>query len=678
MAQTVLDGSARAGLLDRVIDAAVAWSKRHQKPDGYWVGRLASNSCMEAQWLLALHVLGRRDHPMVPGLLRAVLREQREDGAWEVYHDAPSGDINTTVECYAALRAYGHEVDAPHIDRARRWILAKGGLNGVRVFTRYWLALIGVWPWRHTPNIPPEIIYCPRFMPFWIYNFASWARATLLPIALLSARRPVHPLPGGDTLDELFPSGRDSFDFELPRAGDAVSWERFFLAVDGLMHRLQDLQLMPLRRLARSATAEWIIKHQDADGAWGGIQPPWIYAVMALAHEGYDASHPVMVAAIDAIDDARWRVDVEDATYVSASVSPVWDTVLTLLALQDCGADDGAHTERAIEWVLNQQVRVPGDWSVKNPELRPGGWAFEYANLAYPDVDDTAVVLLVLARARARRPDPRIDAAIEDGLTWMLGMQCSNGGWAAFDRDNDNEFLTKIPFCDFGEVLDPPSVDVTSHVIEALCALGFDRGHPAVRRGLAFIAKEQEEDGSWFGRWGVNHVYGVGAVLPALRAAREDMSAASVQRALDWLRAHQNSDGGWGERCGSYMDAGQRGRGPSTASQTAWALLALEAGRRPADLEAVRAGLRFLSRTQMNAGTWSEEAYTGTGFPGYGVGLRVELREELSSELHQSTELGRAFMINYHLYRHYFPLMALGRCRAWLREHPDDGATAAS
>lgn len=658
--------------LDAAIDSALRWSRRQQRPEGYWAARLQSNACMEAQWLLALHVLGRRDHPLVPRLLNALRAEQRDDGSWEVYHQAPNGDINTTVECYAALKAYGADPDEPAMLRARTWIHGKGGLRDIRVFTRYWLALIGVWPWRDTPNLPPEIIFCPRFLPFWIYNFATWARATLLPISLLSARRPVHPLPGADRLEELFPEGRERFDFRLPRAGKLMSWERFFLAVDGLMHRLQDAKLMLLRPWAQRSAVEWIVRHQDADGVWGGIQPPWVYSVMALAHEGYGLEHPVMQAALGALEDPRWRIDEGEQSYVAASVSPVWDTVLTLFAFQDCGIEgEDPQVQRAIDWLLDQQVMVPGDWSIKAPDLRPGGWAFEYENWAYPDVDDTAVAIAVLARARGDRPDPRIERALAAAVAWTRGMQCSNGGWAAFDKDNDNAFLTKIPFCDFGEVLDPPSVDVTSHVLEAFSLLGHDASDPAVAAGLSFIRREQEADGSWFGRWGVNHVYGVGAVLPALRAVGQNMAADWVQRALDWTLSKQNADGGWGERCGSYMDAKARGRGPSTASQTGWALMALEAGRRPRDQDAVRRGLRYLAKTQGSDGSWNEPSYTGTGFPGYGVGLRVELREELQDELSQGTELSRAFMINYHMYRHYFPLMAMARARAWSKE--EDG-----
>jgi squalene-hopene/tetraprenyl-beta-curcumene cyclase len=618
---------------------------------------------MEAQWLLALHVMGLRRHRLVPELTKAILQEQRSDGSWAVYPDSPAGDVNTTVECYAALRAYGHDPDAPDLRSARTWILERNALRNIRVFTRYWLALIGVWPWSHTPNLPPEVIRFPRRFVFSIYNFSSWARATLLPLALLSARRPVVPLPNHDQLDELFPGGRDGFDFKLPRRSSWFSWERFFLVADRCLHALQDWGMTPGRSVARARVRDWIVAHQDADGVWGGIQPPWVYSLMALHHEGYRLDHPVMQAGLDALEDPRWRIRDGDASYISASVSPIWDTVLMVQAVQDCEAVDSmrSEVERALDWLASKQVMDTGDWTVKVPDGPPGGWAFEYENRWYPDVDDTAVVLSALIRAG----DPRYAEAIRAGMGWMKAMQCSNGGWAAFDRDNDNTFLTKIPFCDFGEALDPPSVDVTAHVLEALAHAGLDRNDRQLEAGLQFILREQEPDGSWFGRWGVNHIYGLGSALPALRAVGYDLDQPHIARGLDWLKRCQNDDGGWGESCASYMDASQRGRGASTPSQTAWALMALEAARRPADRDAAVAGVGYLLDRQSD-GTWDESAYTGTGFPGYGVGLRVEVTSELEEQLSQGPELSRAFMIGYHMYRHYFPLMALGRMRRWL------------
>jgi squalene-hopene/tetraprenyl-beta-curcumene cyclase len=559
--------------------------------------------------------------------------------------------------------------DDDQLRQARKWIFAHGGLSGVRVFTRYWLALIGEWPWEHTPNIPPEIMFFPEWFPFNIYNFASWARATILPLSILSARRPVHPLPAAARLDELFPRGRAAFDYALPKKGNALSWERFFLLADRVLHLYQRTAVTPGRQRAIKAAMDWIVKHQEADGSWGGIQPPWIYSLMALKTEGYPLSHPVLKLGLDALNTS-WSYERDGGLHIQACESPVWDTLLVLMALQECDVDytRSAAMQVAVDWILRQQVTLPGDWRVKVKNTAPGGWAFEFANRWYPDVDDTAVALIVLARLRDVYPDRRrLEKAIRLATDWMLAMQCRSGGWGAFDRDNDIDLLTKIPFCDFGETLDPPSVDVTAHAVEALGLLGFRLSHPAVGRAVAYLRAEQEADGSWFGRWGVNHIYGTAAVLPALKAVGQDMRADYVRRAADWITAHQNSDGGWGETCASYMDASLRGRGPSTASQTGWALMALVATGAEDYRKAVMRAVDYLSG-QQRAGTWDEPYYTGTGFPGYGVGARVELSGTgLTEKLQQGTELGRGFMINYNLYRHYFPLMALGRARNYLR-----------
>ncbi len=659
------------GKLEKSIDKGVSWSVGKQTDAGYWVGHLQSNSCMEAQWLLALHVMGLHDHPHWEGLVKAIWREQREDGSWGIYHDAPAGDINTTVECYAALRCAGVPADDPRLEDARIFIHRLGGLRQVRVFTKYWLALIGEWPWAKTPNLPVEVIHFPTWFPFSIYNFAQWARATLMPLAVLSARRPVRPLPGYARLDELFPEGRDAFNYDYPKKVSPLSWDAFFLGADKVLHGLQALRLTPGREGAIGTALNWIVKHQDADGVWGGIQPPWIYSLLALHNEGYTLTHPVMRQGLAALEDPRWSYEKDGAVYVQASTSPVWDTVLTLLAMHDTGTMDknAKQVEKAIDWLLSKEVRTKGDWSVKLPNVEPGGWAFEYENARYPDVDDTAVAVMVLAPFRN---DPKwqakgLDDALSRAVNWMIAMQCKGGGWAAFDKDNDKTILTKIPFCDFGEALDPPSVDVTAHVIEALAAMGMDRDHHVMARAIDYLRAEQENDGSWWGRWGVNYIYGTAAVLPALKAAGEDMRAYYIQRAADWLSYHQNDDGGWGETCGSYMDPDLAGKGDSTASQTAWALMALLAVERTEDQGTIERGLKVLMDRQKD-GTWDEPHFTGTGFPGYGLGQRINLhRAGAEGGMAQSTELSRGFMLNYNLYRHYFPVMAMGRATQMLR-----------
>lgn len=657
-------------LLEQSIESALGWSRKNQTEGGFWVARLESNASMEAEWLLAYHILGIQHDAKLQGVIDCLLNTQREDGSWGVYQGAEAGDLNATVEAYAALRVHGQPVEAPHMARARDYILGHGGVEKTRVFTKIWLAMCGEWPWDGTPTIPPEIIHFPLWFPFNLYNFASWARATIVPLTIISARRPVVPFPPEARLDELFPKGRDKVKTSLPfpRQGGALA--KFLYYADRLLAVYSKQKVFqPGRENAVKLCVEWILRRQEADGCWAGIQPPWIYALMALKTEGYSLDHPVLEKGWRCFDEP-WAVREPEGIFLQACTSPVWDTVLTQLAMLDCGVAPGDDVfDRSVEWMVGQQIRSVGDWKMKSPELEPGGWAFEYENDYYPDVDDTAVAMIVLARSRDYPVEKRsvVEAALERATAWVLGMQSSNGGWGAFDKDNDEELVTKIPFCDFGEVLDPPSVDVTAHVVEALGYLGRDMSDLVVKRAVDYIRSEQETEGCWFGRWGVNYIYGTAAVLPALEKAGENMQAEYVVRACRWLVSRQNEDGGWGESCASYMDDELRGRGPSTASQTGWALLALAAqgGSEPAFVEAMHRGVSYLSRTQTQEGTWMENAFTGTGFPGYGQGARTNLKQS-GTTLPQGRELSRGFMLRYHMYRHYFPLMALGRVRALL------------
>lgn len=650
--------------LDRCIREGIAWLVDNQNPEGFWAGRLQSNSCMEAEWLLTMHFLGIGPSPRLDKLVRSILNEQREDGSWHVYYGAPDGDINTTVECYAALRAWGYDKEDGSLRKAREWILSNGGLGAVRNFTKYWLALVGEWPWKETPSLPPELIFMPLWTPFNIYRFGSWARSTMVPLCILSARRPVRPLAPGRRLDELFPGGRARFNFKLPLSKGWLSWERCFYLLDRALHRYVDIGVTPVRESAVRACIEWIVRRQESDGTWCGIQPPWVFSLIALHSEGYSLDHPVMKSSLAAFE-SHWFWEENGGLYLQASESPVWDTILSMRAFLDCGLElrDCPSLSSSLAWLMGKQIHTWGDWAVTVRNAAGGGWAFEHCNSYYPDVDDTAVILAVLSEMRPSAPDAGgIDRAIERAVEWVLAMQCSNGGWAAFDRNNEGRLVTKIPFCDFGELLDPPSVDVTAHVVEALAVLGYGAEHPAVARALTFIRREQESDGSWFGRWGVNHIYGTAAVLPALQAAGEDMGKPYLRRAAEWLVQRQNSDGGWGESPVSYIDRSMRGVGNSTASQTAWAILALTAIETHDYDPSMRRGVDYLVATQKER-TWEEPFYTGTGFPGYGTGKRLENGERSSN---QGVELQRSFMINYTLYRHHFPLMALGRARRHL------------
>ena len=650
--------------LSRSVKSAIGWLKKNQDPSGFWVGMVESNSTIEAEWLLASYIMGF-SLPSEAGIIKALLQRQRADGSWATYPGAPDGDINSTVEVYAALRAKGLGQDCDELARARAWILDHDGLRNLRVFTRYWLAMLGIWPWEHTPNLPPEIIRFPIWFPFTIYNFAQWARATMVPLAVVSARYPVWPLPGGTKLEELLPCAYENFDFSIPaKRARAFSLEWVFMKIDRVLHKAQRLKLIPFRENAIKLCLEWIIRHQDSDGAWGGIQPPWVYGLIALKNEGYTLDHPVIAKGISALA-AHWSYERGGATHIQASESPVWDTLLSVLSLHEAGfSSNTPEIQNGLRWILEQQVLVPGDWSIKIKNVKPGGWAFERANNHYPDVDDTALALLVLAKLRSTSGDlkEKVEQAIELGVDWTLAMQCANGGWAAFDKDNDKEIISKIPFCNFGEAIDPPSVDVTAHVVEAFSALGYSN-HPALNRALDYIRSEQEEDGSWFGRWGVNHIYGTAAVLPALKAVGEDMNLPYVSRAVEWVLTKQNDDGGWGETCASYMDPDLRGKGPSTPSQTAWGIMCLlSVNISPEILDSIRKGVRYLCLNQNLEGTWDEDVYTATGFPGYGIGSRTNLNaQELAVRLQQGTELSRGFMLSFNMYRHYFPLLALGR-----------------
>jgi len=648
--------------LQNAIAEAVDWLAREQQPEGFWVGMLKCNCCMEAEWILAMHFLGATDDPKLPGVIRAILREQRPDGSWEVYYQAPMGDINATVECYAALRCSGFEPDDEPLRKARDWILAHGGLKKTRNFTRIWLALVGEWPWAFTPVIPPEMIVLPTWMPFNIYWFAQWARGSIVPLAIVSARRPVRPLPPERRLDELFPDGRDRFDYFISR-NKAGFWPTFFWMNERILHAYGSLPWKPGREACIKLCLEWIIRHQDSDGAWGGIQPPWIYSLMALHTEGYPLEHAVLRNGLDAWNH-HWSYQRDGAIYLQASESPVWDTLHTLQGLLDCDATPETFPQilPALEWILDKQIRVKGDWAMTVKGVECGGWAFERANTLYPDVDDTAVAMIVLAKIRKVVPSAlrqRIEEALRRAEVWVRAMQSSNGGWGAFDKDNNRWIITRIPFCDFGEVLDPPSADLTGHKLEALGLLGYGMSDPAVAKAVRYLLREQESDGSWFGRWGVNYIYGTGVVLPGLRAVGFDMKDPRIRKAAEWLASKQNADGGWGESCASYMDESFRGTGPNTPSQTAWALMGLLAtGSHDYD-SAIVHGVEWLLRHQHH-GTWDEPHYTGCGFPGYGIGERIDLKKD-TARLAQGRELARGIMINYNLYRHYFPMQALGR-----------------
>ncbi|MFG3504930.1 squalene--hopene cyclase [Streptomyces sp. NPDC047821] len=599
-----------------------------QDDEGWWKGDLETNVTMDAEDLLLRQFLGIQDEAVTRAAALHIRGRQREDGTWATFYGGP-GELSATVEAYVALRLAGDRPDAPHMARAAACIRDRGGIAAARVFTRIWLALFGWWRWEDLPQMPPELIFLPKWFPLNIYDFGCWARQTIVPLTVVSAKRPVRPAPF--PLDELH---TDPSVPNPPRAlAPAGSWEGAFQRLDRALHAYHQVAPRWLRGAAMNTAARWIVERQENDGCWGGIQPPAVYSLIALHLLGYDLEHPVMRAGLESLDRfAVWRDD--GARMIEACQSPVWDTCLATIALADAGLrPDHPALVKAADWMLGEEIVRPGDWAVRRPGLPPGGWAFEFHNDNYPDIDDTAEVILALRRVRHPHPE-QIEAAVRRGATWTAGMQSRDGAWAAFDADNTSPFPNRLPFCDFGEVIDPPSADVTAHVVEMLAYEG-KAHHPRTRRGIAWLLAEQEANGAWFGRWGVNYVYGTGSVVPALTAAGLPPSHPAIRRAVAWLESVQNDDGGWGEDLRSYREQEWIGHGASTASQTAWALLALLAGGER-ESGAVERGVRWLAETQREDGSWDEPYFTGTGFPW-------------------------DFSINYHLYRQVFPLTALGR-----------------
>lgn len=599
--------------MKNAVDALIAL----QSPNGWWKGELETNVTMDAEDMLLREFLGIRTADQTAAAAKWIRSRQREDGTWANFFGGPA-DLSTTIEAYVALRLAGDAPDDDHMARAQHFIYASGGIEASRVFTRIWLAMFNLWKWEELPVMPPEMIFVSRHLPLNVYDFACWARQTVVALTVVSAHRPSHRL--DFTIDEL------KTGVPAPRRDPINTWAGRFQAVDVLLHFYERRPLKFLRRAALRKAERWIVQRQEADGSWGGIQPPWVYSLIALRLQGYSLEHPVMHAGITGLDG--FTIEDDAGRRLEACQSPVWDTALAVTALADAGlSPEDPVLRSAARYLLSQEITVKGDWSLRRPNLKPSGWAFEFENDTYPDIDDAAEVVLALGRTA----EPSFDAQ-RRGLNWVEGMQSRDGGWAAFDVDNVQTLVRELPFCDFGELIDPSSADVTAHVLEALA--GREEHRESVERGVVWLLDNQESDGSWFGRWGANYVYGLGAVLPGLVAAGVATDHPSIRRAVTWLEEHQNADGGWGEDLRSYREPSYRGRGPSTASQTGWALMALLAANEHS--AATERGVQYLVESQNENGSWDEPWFTGTGFPG-------------------------DFYINYHLYRLVFPLMALGR-----------------
>jgi squalene-hopene/tetraprenyl-beta-curcumene cyclase len=604
------------------------WALQHD--DGHLVFEVEADSTIPAEYVLLRHFLGEIDAAREARIAKYLLAQQSADGSWPLYRDGP-GNISATIKAYWALKLIGEDTEAPHMIRARDWVLARGGAAKANVFTRFSMALFGQIPWRGVPTIPVECILLPRWFPFHMSKIAYWSRTVLTPLLILYARRAKAVNPTGYNIAELFTvPPEEQKRYQINPTGSMVG--QGFLALDPVLRVVEPRLPSGLRRRSIQRAETFVLDHLNGEDGLGAIYPAMANAVMALRELGYSDDDQNMKNARQAIE--KLMVERDEQIYFQPCVSPVWDTSLAAQALLECGDRDDPRLIRALDWLAGKQILDHvGDWSARRPGLRPGGWAFQYQNPDYPDVDDTAVVAMAMHRADPKRYALNIDRACE----WLAGMQSKNGGWGAFDPENEHYYLNAIPFADHGALLDPPTVDVTARCVGALAQVDATRFAESIRRGIGFINREQEPDGSWYGRWGANYIYGTWSALVALKGAGENMNQTYIRRAVAWLKERQHADGGWGEGMESYETAGAGLNGDSVPSQTAWALLGLMSADE-LDSDSVDKGVEWLLQAPREADgpRWQEAKFTGTGFP-------------------------RIFYLKYHGYAAFFPLWALAR-----------------
>ena len=630
-----------------------------QRSDGHWVGELQGDSILESEYILLMAFLGRDTDPRVRLAANYLLQLRMVDGGWSIYPGGPS-EISASVKAYFALKIAGEDPNSELMRESAARIRSLGGAEKCNSFTKFYLAILGQLPFASCAAVPPEIVLIPRWLPFNIYEMSAWSRTILVPLSIVWAHKPVKQLPPELGVRELFLEPPEIPHPPHPRTQARFSWTNFFLWIDRWIKRLERWRLTPFRRWAVRKAVRWMReRYVDSDGV-GAIFPPMIYNAIALHCLGARDDDPEMIWAMKQLEDLM--IHEGETLRLQPCVSPVWDTALSLIALADAAdckseiRNPKSEIERSVRWLLDREIRRPGDWSIANKQLEPGGWCFEYRNGFYPDVDDTAMVLIALARVgwisnpsvkceagRIGNPSYIQEPAIRRAINWLLAMQNTDGGWAAFDHDINREVFTKVPFADHNAMLDPSCPDITARVLESLGHYGYQVGQPLVDRAIEFIARTQKPDGCWEGRWGVNYIYGTWQVLVGLKQIGCDMAMPMVRKAVAWLKSVQQVNGAWGESCRSYDDPAWAGKGEATASQTGWALLGLIAAGEDESPE-VRAGIDWLLETQKEDGSWHEEPFTGTGFP-------------------------KVFYLKYHLYAVYFPLMALGRFAKEHRTH---------
>jgi squalene-hopene/tetraprenyl-beta-curcumene cyclase len=626
-----------ADRLEQAIEKGADHLLSLQADEGYWLGELEADSTLESDYIYYLYVLGKANPDRIAKLANYVRQKQLPDGGWSIYPGGPS-ELNATCKAYFALKLAGDAPDLPHMVKAREVAHRLGGLERSNSYVRFYLALAGALGWELVPAILPEMMLLPNWFYLNIYEMSSWTRGIVIPMAILSALRPEWRLPERARVDELFadPSRKTAaFDW----SEQLISWRNFFLALDRALKLYEKLPWKPLRQRALREAKSWLLEHIERTEGLAAIYPAMMNSIFALIALGHGPDDPLTAREIR--EFARFEIAEGDTIRLQPCLSPVWDTCIAMVALEEAGiAPDHPALVKSAEWILSKQVLDPGDWQVKNKDAEPGGWVFEFRNDFYPDVDDTAFVLMALQRVKY--PDPvRMEAAVRRGIQWLLSMQNRDGGWAAFDRDNDKRFLCNIPFADHNAMIDPSTADVTARVLECLGRYGWTAEHPAIQRALRFLLKDQCEDGSWFGRWGVNYVYGTSGVLRSFETV--SLTAKEYcQRAVSWLRSVQKLDGSFGESLRSYHEPATKGQGNSTASQTAWGLIGLLAGAETND-PAIQKAVSYLIEQQNADGSWSESEFTGTGFP-------------------------CVFYLKYHLYRNSFPLYALARFRNQVQE----------
>ncbi len=628
----------RFGKIDDIksrVAAAIDASRQYlfslqDRDEGYWCGELGADTTLVSDYILLHRLLGTEEPVRTQKCATEILNRQNADGGWPIFNDGPS-NISASVKAYFALKMAGYSPDHPQLSKARERILALGGVTAVNTFTKIYLCFLGQYDYDAVPAIPPEIVLFPKWFWFNIYEISSWSRAILVPLSIAYAKKPFKKIPPEQGIDELFVGGRSRTQLRLRWAKKLVSWRNFFLVLDRMVHLLEQIHVRPLRSQALKVAEKWMLERMEMSDGLGAIYPGIMNSIIALRCLGYSLDDPQFIRAMDEFE--KLGIEEETTFRMQPCMSPVWDTAYAVFALAESGvAANDPRLVRPCEWMLRKQVTRKGDWCVKNRKAAPAGWYFEFNNEFYPDVDDSAQVMLALSRVKTSNESYHTKSA-QRALDWILSMQCKNGGWASFDKNNDRMVFQNIPFADHNAMLDPPTVDITGRVLECLASYGYSLKDEPVRRAIEFIKREQAVDGSWFGRWGVNYIYGTMQVLRGLEAVGVDYHETFVLQAVEWLRMMQNPDGGWGETCDSYDDGNLKGVGPSTPSQTAWAVMGLLAANDTRN-DSLQHGIAYLLKTQGRDGSWDETLYTGTGFP-------------------------RVFYLMYYMYRQYFPLLAL-------------------